>query len=181
MDHTKVVVAFGGGCFWCTEAVFLELKGVLSVTSGYAGGDAPNPTYEQVSMGKTGHAEVIRIEYDPEVITFGKLLEVFFTAHDPTTPNRQGVDVGTQYRSIILYTTADQKQEAEAQIQELTKAQKFEKPIVTEVKPLDAFYPAEEYHQNYFERNSGEPYAEAVIKPKVGKVKHAFSDLLKSS
>jgi peptide-methionine (S)-S-oxide reductase len=180
MDHTKAVVAFGGGCFWCTEAVFLELKGVLSVTSGYAGGSSPNPTYEQVSTGKTGHAEVIRIEYDPNIIPFSKLLEIFFTAHDPTTLNRQGADVGTQYRSIIFYGTEAEKREAEAYIQELTAAKKFEKPIVTEVKPLDLFYPAEQYHQNYFERNPGEAYAEAVIKPKVEKVRHTFSDLMKS-
>lgn len=139
------------------------------------------PTYEEVSAGGTGHAEVIRIEYDPSVITFRKLLEVFFTAHDPTTPNRQGADIGTQYRSIILYSTEDQRREAEATIQELTESKKFEKLIVTELKLLDAFYPGEEYHQNYFERNSDEPYSEAVIKPKLEKVQKTFAELLKNS
>lgn len=177
-NKTETIV-FGGGCFWCTEAVFLELKGVVSVTSGYAGGTLENPTYNQVSAGGTGHAEVIKIEYDPSVIPFRKLLEVFFTAHDPTTKNRQGGDVGDQYRSIILYTTEEQKHEAEAYIRELTEAKKFPNPIVTELKALDRFYKAEDYHLDFFAKNLDNPYAEAVIAPKVEKVRHLHPDALK--
>jgi len=170
------IAVLGGGCFGCTEAVFLQLKGVGSVVSGYAGGSVLNPTYDQVSGGKTGHAEVIKIEYDPAVIQFHKLLEVFFASHDPTTPDRQGPDVGSQYRSILLYTTKQQREEAERHIKELTAAGKYGRPIVTEIAPLTAFYPAEEYHQRYYERNPNVPYAEAVIKPKVEKVKKEFGD-----
>lgn len=172
-------VAFGGGCFWCTEAVFLALKGVLSVTSGYAGGSVPNPTYEQVRTGTTGHAEVILVEYDPGVIPFRKLLEVFFTSHDPTSLNRQGADVGTQYRSILLYATEEQRAEAERYNKELTDAKKYEKPIVTELVPLGAFYPAEEYHKNYYARHSEEAYSATVIAPKMEKLRREHSDLLK--
>lgn len=176
------VVVFGGGCFWCTEAVFLQLKGVRSVTSGYAGGGTKRSTYEQVSTGTTGHAEVVRVEYDPAVIPFRKLLEVFYGAHDPTTLNRQGADIGSQYRSIILYTDESQKHEAEGYSAELAAAKKFPNPIVTELKPLDRFWPAEAYHQTYYAKNLDTPYAEAVIAPKVEKVRreHAQFLLLKS-
>lgn len=179
-EQKHEVVAFGGGCFWCTEAVFLMLKGVEAVTSGYAGGTTANPSYDQVSSGITGHAEVTRIEYDPSMIAFRKLLEVFFSAHDPTTLNRQGADVGTQYRSIILYATDAQKDEAEAMIRELTAAERFPSPIVTEIAPLDRFWPAEGEHQDFYAKNPGEPYAAAVIAPKVKKVKKQFFQLLKS-
>ncbi len=172
-------IVFGGGCFWCTEAVFLQLKGVIAVTPGYAGGAHSNPSYEQVSSGRTGHAEVIKIEYDADVLSFRKLLEVFFASHDPTTLNRQGADIGSQYRSIILYTTEEQLKGAEAMIGELTEARKFANPIVTELKPLHAFYPAEAYHRSYYTKNPDAPYAEAMIKPKVAKVRNEFSDLLK--
>ncbi len=172
-------VAFGGGCFWCTEAVFLELKGVKEVTSGYAGGTVPNPTYEQVSMGNTGHAEVIRIGYDPSVITFAKLLEVFFASHDPTTLNRQGNDVGTQYRSVIFYSNDGQKNEAEKSIYELTRSKKYGKPIVTEIARLKEFYPAEEYHKRYYENHPDAGYSSHVIAPKVEKVREEFKDQLK--
>lgn len=177
-DHIETV-AFGGGCFWCTEAVFLQLRGVIFVMSGYAGGSVPDPTYEEVSSGHTAHAEVVKIEYDPDVLPFRKLLEVFFSAHDPTTPNRQGADVGTQYRSIILYTTDEQKREAENVMAELTAAKKFDTPVVTELKLLEAFYPAEEYHRNYYEKNPGVPYAETVIAPKVETVRREHPGLLK--
>jgi len=173
------VVAFGGGCFWCTEAVFLQLKGVRSVTSGYAGGVAPDPTYAKVSLGKTGHAEVVKVEYDSDVLSFRKLLEVFFMSHDPTTLNRQGNDLGEQYRSIILYTSEKQKQEAELYIQELNKGRKYSQPIVTQVVPLGEFYKAEEYHQNYFARNPEQPYSEVTIKPKVEKIREERPELLK--
>lgn len=184
MPRGKEVIIFGGGCFWCTEAVFLQLKGVSTVTSGYAGGPSTvsgqAPTYEQVSSGKTGHAEVIKIEYDPGRIVFRKLLEVFFVSHDPTTLNRQGADVGTPYRSIVLYTTDAQRQEIEAMIAELTAAKKYVNPIVTEAKALDVFYPAEAYHQDFYAKNSGEPYAQAVIAPKVEKVQKEFAELSKT-
>ena len=172
-------VAFGGGCFWCTEAVFLQLKGVVGVTSGYAGGTTPNPTYEAVSSGKTGHAEVIRIEYDPSLVSFKTLLDVFFMAHNPTTLNQQGADYGTQYRSIILYSTPAQKTEAEQTIVELTNSKKFPSSIVTEVVPLAAFYSAEDYHKNYFAEHESEGYSQVVIKPKVDKIRREHPELLK--
>ena len=176
---TNETVAFGGGCFWCTEAVFLQLKGVMSVTSGYAGGTTPNPNYEAVSSGRTGHAEVIRIEYDPAVVPFKTLLDVFFMAHNPTTLNSQGADYGTQYRSIILYSTPAQKSEAENTIRTLTESKKFSAPIVTEVVPLTAFYSAEGYHKNYFREHENEGYSQVVIKPKVEKIRREHPDLLK--
>lgn len=174
INQTETVV-FGGGCFWCTEAVFTLLKGVRSVKSGYAGGNTPNPTYESVSSGKTGHAEVLRIEYDPNEVSFRDLLSVFFASHDPTTPNRQGADVGSQYRSIILYTTPEQKEEAEQYIEELKKDLK----VVTELKPLTEFYPAEDYHQNFYATHEDYPYSQAVIKPKLKKLQKEFDRLLK--
>ncbi len=172
-------VAFGGGCFWCTEAVFLLIKGVVSVTPGYAGGKTDNPTYNQVSMGTTGHAEVIQIEYEADQVSFEKLLEVFFASHDPTTINRQGNDVGTQYRSIILYTTDEQKRLAEQTIADFTNAATYSKPIVTEVVSLTRFYPAEEYHKNYYATHPDEPYSQIVIAPKVEKLKQKHPEFLK--
>ena len=178
MGRTETIV-FGGGCFWCTEAVFLRLKGVRSVASGYAGGRVENPTYAAVSAGRTGHAEVIRVEYDPTVIPFQKLLEVFFSAHDPTTLNRQGADTGEQYRSVILYTDERQKLEAERSIAELTAAKKFAAPIVTNIEPLDRFWPAEEYHRDFYAKNPGEAYSRAIIAPKIEKLGREHSELLK--
>ncbi len=172
-------VAFGGGCFWCTEAVFLELKGVTAVTPGYAGGDLPDPTYEQVSTGTTGHAEVILVEYDPNQITFDQLLDVFFMSHDPTTRDRQGNDIGTQYRSILFYATETQHAAAVHRIAALEEKHQFPGPIVTEVAPLAAFYPAEEYHKRYYERHPDQSYAAAIIQPKVEHVREAHPELLK--
>ncbi len=177
MEQGIQIAVFGGGCFWCTEAVFQMLKGVISVAPGYAGGTTPNPTYEQVCTGKTGHAEVIRIEYDPSQITYSELLTVFFATHDPTALNRQGNDVGTQYRSAIFYTNEDQKADAERFIESLKEEPGD--PVVTEVAPLDVFYEAEDYHRNYYRENAGNPYCQVVISPKVQKVKEKFSALLK--
>jgi peptide-methionine (S)-S-oxide reductase len=176
MDSQKETAVFGGGCFWCTEAVFQDLKGVTSVMSGYAGGTTSNPTYESVSSGSTGHAEVIKIEFDPADITFHDLLTVFFATHDPTTMNRQGNDTGTQYRSIILYSNDQQKADAEKYIQEL-KSENL--AVVTEVKPLGIFYPAEEYHRDYYKNNSDAPYCQVIIEPKLKKVQENFYALLK--
>src|SRR5437867_9072296 len=162
------LATFGGGCFWCLEAVFERLDGVQAVTSGYAGGTRENPTYKEVCGGNTGHAEVIQIEFDPHKISFGKLLEIFFEAHDPTTMNRQGADVGTQYRSIILYHNDAQKQAAE-KARELVQW-RFPRPVVSEIVPLTKFYKAEEYHQGYFRKNPNAPYCAAVISPKLEKL-----------
>lgn len=172
-------VVFGGGCFWCTEAVFSRLKGVINVTPGYAGGSAVNPTYEAVASGATGHAEVIKIEYDPGIISFENLLEVFFAVHNPTTPNRQGNDVGTQYRSIILYQNDRQKKIAEEFIIKLSDEKVLAKPIVTEIKPLGVFYKAEDCHGHYYDENSANPYCQLVISPKLAKLRKKFSRLLK--
>jgi peptide-methionine (S)-S-oxide reductase len=163
-----------GGCFWCLEAVYRELKGVERVQSGYAGGRRPNPTYEQVCSGATGHAEVVRITYDPEVVSFRELLDVFFTIHDPTTLNRQGGDAGTQYRSAIFFETPEQERIARESIAEVTAAKVWDDPIVTEVAPLEKFWPAEEYHGNYFARNPQNPYCAVVIAPKVAKARKLF-------
>jgi len=165
----------GGGCFWCLEAVYQRVDGVESVVSGYAGGHVPNPTYRQVCGKDTGHAEVVQLTYDPDVIRYRDLLEIFFTIHDPTTENRQGADVGPQYRSIILYRDAAQKETATSVIDDLEAENVFGDPIVTEVEPLDTFYEAEEEHQDYYERNSYLPYCQAVISPKISKLreKHA--------
>jgi peptide-methionine (S)-S-oxide reductase len=171
---------FGGGCFWCTEAIFQSLKGVSSVLPGYAGGHVANPTYEQVSAGDTGHAEVTKIDFDPAIISFSDLLGVFFGTHDPTTMNRQGHDVGTQYRSVVFYTSPEQKAAAEKAMSDLEKEKVYEGAIVTEVKPLDKFYEAENYHQNYFKNNPGQPYCQAVISPKVAKFRAKFSGLIKN-
>jgi peptide-methionine (S)-S-oxide reductase len=170
------VAVFGGGCFWCTEAAFEGLQGVLSVMPGYAGGTVKNPAYESVCTGKTGHAEVIRIEYDPARIAYDDLLTVFFAVHDPATLNRQGSDVGTQYRSAVFYTDDDQKQAAEAFIRKLNGSGP---KVVTEVKPLEAFYEAEEYHRQYYRSNTSAPYCQAVITPKLAKLRSRFKGLLK--
>jgi peptide-methionine (S)-S-oxide reductase len=167
-----------GGCFWCLEAVYLELKGVQAVQSGYAGGKRPNPTYEQVCSGATGHAEVVRITYDPEVVSYKELLDVFFTIHDPTTLNRQGGDTGTQYRSAVFFETPEQERIARETIVEFTAANVWDDPIVTEVTPLEKFWPAEEYHTNYFARNPQNPYCSVVIAPKVSKARKLFLEKL---
>jgi peptide-methionine (S)-S-oxide reductase len=169
-----------GGCFWCLEAVYDQLRGVANVDSGYAGGRRPNPTYEQVCTGTTGHAEVVQITYDPEQITYGDLLDVFFTIHDPTTLNRQGADVGTQYRSAIFYHDDEQKRIAEEKIRELEDLKIWDDPVVTQVAPLTDFYPAEEYHRDYFERNPQQSYCSIVIAPKVAKARQKFLEKLKS-
>ena len=170
---------FGSGCFWCTEAVFERLNGVQKVVSGYAGGTVENPTYEKVCTGKTGHAEVTQITYDPKVITYDELLEVFWKTHDPTTLNRQGNDVGTQYRSVIFYHNDEQKRLAEKYKEELNKSGIWNKPIVTEISPFISFYPAEKYHQNYYDNNPAQPYCSFVITPKVEKFEKVFKDKLK--
>lgn len=174
MPQRKEIATLGGGCFWCLEAIFTELRGVEKVASGYSGGSVPDPSYEQVCTGKTGHAEVIQITFDPEIISFRELLEVFFTIHDPTTPNRQGSDVGTQYRSAIFYHAPEQEKIAREVIEELEKTKVWDAPIVTEITPFKAFYPAEEYHHEYFERNPEQPYCRIVIAPKVAKFKKQF-------
>lgn len=178
MSQKTEIAVFGGGCFWCTEAVFELIKGVVSVMPGYAGGSVPNPTYRQVCTGATGHAEVARIEYDPMTVSYRDLLKVFFAMHDPTTLNRQGADVGTEYRSLILYASEDQKREAEELIRSLNDSSAG-RPIVTEVKPLDKFYEAEDYHREYFRKNPAVPYCQFVIDPKVAKLKHTLKEQLK--
>ena len=169
----------GGGCFWCLEAVYLELNGVESAVSGYAGGAIANPSYEAVCSGRTGHAEVVQVTYDPQVISFKELLEVFFTIHDPTTPNRQGHDVGTQYRSIILCHNQEQQAVAHETIARMGAAGLWDAPIVTEVEPLTTFYPAEAYHKDYFTNNPQQPYCQAVVAPKVAKARKVFLAKLK--
>ncbi|WP_345330536.1 peptide-methionine (S)-S-oxide reductase MsrA [Mucilaginibacter defluvii] len=170
---------FGMGCFWCTEAIFQQLKGVKKVESGYSGGTVSNPTYEDVSSGQTGHAEVIQVTYDPAVISYKDLLEVFWKMHDATTLNRQGADVGTQYRSVIFYSNADQKALAEKYKNELNAQNAFGKPVVTQIAPLKNFYKAEDYHQNYYKLNGSQPYCRIVIKPKMDKLEKIFKDKLK--
>ena len=169
---------FAGGCFWCTEAVFQKLRGVKSVTSGYTGGHIANPTYQQVSSGNSGHAEAIKFEYDPAQITFQDLLEVFFATHNPTELNRQGADVGTQYRSAIFYVDEKQEQEAKNFIAQVESDKVFNDPIVTTLEALKEFYPAEEYHQNYFNNNKDQPYCQVVINPKLKKFKEKFASLI---
>lgn len=174
------LATLGGGCFWCLEAVFQDLKGVLQVKSGYTGGLPPNPTYEQVCSGRTGHAEVVQVTFDPAVISYKGILEVFFVIHDPTTLNRQGADTGTQYRSVIFFHTPDQQATAQQVIKELETAQLWNGTIVTEVTPLKAFFPAEVYHQNYYRDNPQQPYCLAVIAPKVAKFRrHHLAKLLR--
>lgn len=168
------IATFGGGCFWCLEAIFYELLGVEKVESGYSGGTLPNPSYQEVCNGTTGHAEVVQITFDPRIISFKELLEVFFTFHDPTTLNSQGADVGTQYRSVIFYHTPEQKEIAKEVIANIEAAKIWDAPIVTEITPFKAFYPAENYHQEYFLHNPGQPYCRVVIEPKVSKFRKQF-------
>ena len=175
---TTELATLGGGCFWCLEAVFEQLRGVSKVVSGYAGGVQSNPTYQQVCTGTTGHAEVVQISFDPAVISFADLLDVFFTTHDPTTLNRQGADVGTQYRSAIYYHSSAQKEQAERKIAEWNAADAWGRPIVTEISPLATFYPAEDYHQGYFRQNPHQGYCQAVIAPKVVKFRKKFAERL---
>ena len=170
---------FGNGCFWCTEAVFQQLKGVSGVAPGYSGGNTDNPTYKEVCTGNTGHAEVIQITYDPQQVSFEKLLEVFWKSHDPTTLNRQGNDIGTQYRSVIFYHDDDQKQLAEKYKAKLDDAGIFSGPIVTEITPFEKFYVAEDYHKNYYNQNGAQPYCQAIIRPKVEKIRQLFAEDLK--
>lgn len=177
LSMKQEVATFGGGCFWCLEAVFEETRGVLDVVNGYAGGEVQNPTYEQVCSGTTGHAEVVQITFDPTVISYEALLKIFWLIHDPTTLNRQGNDVGTQYRSVIFYHDEQQKEQAEASIKAFST--KFLKPIVTEVKPLELFFKAEAYHQNYFKNNPNHGYCVFVVSPKVQHFKHEYKDLVK--
>ena len=181
MDNQNHGVAtLAGGCFWCLEAVFLELRGVERIDSGYSGGQVPNPSYQQVCAGTTGHAEVVQITFDPTAISFRELLEVFFTIHDPTTPDRQGYDVGPQYRSAIFYHDPAQKTVAEEVIAELENEGIWKSPIITELEPFTEFYPAEEYHQQYFMKNSNQPYCQLIIEPKVAKVRERYMARLKS-
>jgi peptide-methionine (S)-S-oxide reductase len=172
------IATLAGGCFWCLDSVFRDLRGVEKVESGYAGGQYPNPTYQDVCSGMTGHAEVIQVTFDPSIISFRDLLGVFFTIHDPTTLNRQGGDVGTQYRSAVFYHSPEQRETAEQVIDELNRNQVWDAPIVTEVTKFGSYYPAEEYHQNYFARNPEQPYCQAVIAPKVSKFRKAYFDRL---
>lgn len=179
MENKINIATLGSGCFWCTEAVFDRLKGVISVVSGYSGGKVENPTYDQVCSGSTGHAEVIQIQYNSDEISFPELLEVFWKTHDPTTLNRQGADVGTQYRSVIFYHTEEQREIAEKYKSELDSAGVFDKPIVTEITKFEKFYPAEKYHQNYYDDNPAQPYCSFIITPKIEKLKRFFNEKLK--
>jgi len=180
-SHGKETATLAGGCFWCLEAVYDELNGVEDVVSGYSGGKTPDPSYEMVCTGTTGHAEVVQITFDPEVISFKEILEVFFTIHDPTTPNRQGPDVGTQYRSAIFYHTSEQKTVAEQIIVQLGAASIWDAPIVTELNPFEKFYAAEDYHQEYFRRNPSQPYCRVVVAPKVAEFRKHFLDKLRKT
>lgn len=182
MVEKKLSIAtFGGGCFWCTEAIFLRVKGVKKVTSGYAGGDLPSPTYEDVSSGASGHAEAIQIEFDPSIVSYSHLLEIFFATHDPTQLNRQGNDIGTQYRSVVFYHNSAQKDEVKATIEKMAKSGEYNnKKIVTQVVPFKDFYTAESYHQNYYANNKDEnPYCSIVIDPKIQKLLRKFSSDVK--
>jgi peptide-methionine (S)-S-oxide reductase len=174
------VATLGGGCFWCLEAVYQELRGVEKVESGYSGGDVPNPTYRQVCLETTGHAEVVQVTFDPDEVSYKEILEVYFTIHDPTTLNRQGADVGTQYRSVIFYHDEDQKRTAEEVISDLQAGGIWNNPIVTEVAPFDVFYVAEDYHQNYFRNNGYQPYCQVIIAPKVAKFRKEHLERLKA-
>jgi len=174
------LATLAGGCFWCLEAVYQQLKGVLKVESGYSGGSVENPSYRHVSSGSTGHAEVVQITYDTSIVSYRELLQVFFTIHDPTTLNRQGADVGTQYRSAIFYHSEEQREIAEKVIAEITAARVWDNPIVTELKPYQAFYKAEAYHQNYYRENSSQPYCQVVIAPKVAKFRKQYFEKLQA-
>jgi peptide-methionine (S)-S-oxide reductase len=178
-EHDHETATLGGGCFWCLEAVYKDLKGVERVVSGYAGGQDENPTYEKVCGGRTGHAEVVQITYDPAVVSYRDLLDVFFTIHDPTTPDQQGADIGPQYRSIILYHSPEQKAEAERAVAEQGEKGVWDAPVVTEVVALQKFYPGEDHHQDYFERNPRQRYCQIVIAPKVAKFRKQYLERLK--
>jgi peptide-methionine (S)-S-oxide reductase len=178
-NNKEEVATLGGGCFWCIEAVFEELQGVTKVESGYSGGKIATPTYREVCSGLTGHAEVIRVFFNPEITLYKEILSVFFSVHDPTTLNRQGADVGTQYRSVIFYHDEKQKQEAEEVIQELEKQGVYQKPVVTEVSPAEDFFVAEDAHQNYYQNNANQPYCQVVINPKLKKFREKFEGKLK--
>ncbi len=178
-NDNRQIAVFGGGCFWCTEAVFNSLKGVISAVPGYTGGNIANPSYEQVSTGNTGHVEAVRIEYYPAITSYEDLLTVFFNTHDPTTLNRQGNDVGTQYRSAIFYSNEDQHQKVLKFIEELNESKAYDKPIVTEIMPLSEFYPAEDYHQKYYETHKDATYCQLIIAPKLEKLQKRFKELLK--
>ena len=180
VDKNLETATLAAGCFWCVEAVFDDLRGVEDVVSGYSGGHADNPNYQQVCSGTTGHAEVIQVRFDPSEVSFREILQVFFTVHDPTTMNRQGNDVGTQYRSAIFYHSDEQKRVAEEVIREIADAGIYDDPIVTEIVPFDKFWPAENYHQEYFSNNPNQPYCTAVVAPKVAKFRKNFVDRLKS-
>lgn len=174
------VATLGGGCFWCVEAVFEEIRGVADVVSGYAGGSVPDPTYRQVCSGRTGHAEVVQVSFDPDVVSYREILEVFFTTHDPTTPNRQGADVGTQYRSVVFYHDEEQERIVQEVIEDFEARGVWDDPIVTQVEPLPAFYRAEDYHQDYFSQNPNQPYCQMVIAPKVSKLRRQYLEKLKA-
>ena len=176
MSGSTERVVLGGGCFWCFDAAYRQIKGVSQVESGYAGGSEVDPTYEQVASGRTGHAEVVRVTFDPSIITYAQILEILWALHDPTTPNRQGADVGPQYRSIILYQSPEQQQAAAASIRAVAKL--WPDPVVTELAPLEQFYPAEEYHQNFFAKNPSQGYCQVVINPKLAKLREQFESRL---
>jgi peptide-methionine (S)-S-oxide reductase len=176
MSEQVEIATLAGGCFWCLDAVYRGLRGVIKSESGYAGGQSANPTYEQVCSGRTGHAEVVRITFDPSKISFRELLDIFFVIHDPTTLNRQGADIGTQYRSAIFYHSPEQKEAAESMIRELNVSGRYDAPIVTEVTAVPAYFPAENYHQDYFNKNPGQGYCSAVVAPKVSKARKEFFD-----
>ncbi|MGB9179879.1 MAG: peptide-methionine (S)-S-oxide reductase MsrA [Pyrinomonadaceae bacterium] len=178
-ENKTEIATLAGGCFWCLEAVYDDLRGVLSVESGYAGGNVPDPSYEQVCAGTTGHAEVVQVTFDPQAVSFKEVLEVFFTIHDPTTLNRQGADIGTQYRSAIFYHSPEQKEIAEQTIAELEAAGVWDSKIVTEVAPLREYFPAEDYHQDYFQKNPNQPYCRVVVAPKVSKFRNKYLEKLK--
>ena len=181
MSNNYEKATLGGGCFWCVEAIYQDVQGIVKVESGYAGGHVPNPTYRAVCNGTTGHAEVIQLTYDPNQISFEDILYIFWRTHDPTTLNRQGADVGTQYRSIILYHNEEQKAIAERSLAETHASNLYPSPIVTEIAPLDVFYMGEDYHQDYYKSNPYQPYCMAVIDPKVRKFRKSFQDKLKAS
>ncbi|HCR18559.1 MAG TPA: peptide-methionine (S)-S-oxide reductase [Candidatus Latescibacteria bacterium] len=172
----KALATFGGGCFWCVEAIYQDLKGVHSVLSGYTGGASENPSYQDVCSGTTGHAEVVQIGFDPEVISYGELLKIFWRTHDPTTLNQQGADKGTQYRSVIYYHNEDQKEVARKSLSETDQSDLWDNPIVTEISPMGAFFEAEDYHQNYYKQNGNQPYCRMVIDPKMAKFREEFGD-----
>jgi peptide-methionine (S)-S-oxide reductase len=181
MSQNLEVATLGGGCFWCLEAVFDELEGVLEVVSGYSGGHLANPSYQEVCGKQTGHAEVVQVTFDPRVVSYREILEIFFTIHDPTTPNRQGNDLGPQYRSVIFYHSPEQKGVAQEVMHTLTRARVWDNPIVTELTAFDRFYPAEDYHQEYFKRNPSQPYCAIVVGPKVARFRKQYAGRLKKN